>query len=290
MNQSKVEISVENFIHYLEFLKTSNIMEVNIIGGEPTLHSKFELLLKLIVDFGFRYVKIFTNGIFDQSVLDILTKYQLELVMLFNLNEHHIIGQKAFDKISYNVSKLLEVKKNIVMGINIYKPYMDISYFKKFVLDHSISKIRWSVAVPGKKVSDTWAFYREYIDIVMEFLGWAFTHNIKTSCDCNRIPSCIFSDSHLRLLSIYEPDIFTMTKCTPVVDVKPNLDVIRCFATGHMYSTNLRGYNSFKTLYMDLLRHVDFAIQYKIDEYDNNCTSCLLHQHKKCRSACISML
>ena len=44
-SKEAMNITMENFCKYLDFLKKSNITEVRFIGGEPTLHPELEKLI-----------------------------------------------------------------------------------------------------------------------------------------------------------------------------------------------------------------------------------------------------
>jgi MoaA/NifB/PqqE/SkfB family radical SAM enzyme len=45
-NKNKKEVSFENFKYYISFIKKNKYKKLNLIGGEPTLHTKFFDLLE----------------------------------------------------------------------------------------------------------------------------------------------------------------------------------------------------------------------------------------------------
>lgn len=285
---SEQEMTIENFKYCLDFLKQEDIEQVNLIGGEPTLHSRFVEVLDLIKEYGFLSIQLFTNGIFGEKVLKKLIDIQTDLTALINVNSPDVIGVKKYHTMRSNIEKLRGENRNVVLGVNIFKPDMKLDFFKSFVEELQVKRIRWSVAVPGKMVKDTSAFYSEYKSIVLQFLEWAYEKRLHTTCDCNRIPLCVWEDKELRLLAVYEPEVLSFKQCSPVFDVKPNLDVIRCFGTGDKYVCNLKKYTSLRTMHVDFVRNVDLPSLKKIT--DSKCLDCSLFKNKECRKACISML
>lgn len=288
MSKTAQEMSEENFRYCLDFFKKNGEDKVNLIGGEPTLHSQFAKFIDIIEEYKFPYVQLFTNGVFEDKVLKRLTKTPIELTALVNVNSPKVIGRENFEIMRHNIEKLISAKKRIVLGINIYRPDMNIEYFKRLAKDLHVKNLRWSVAVPSKHIDDSKDFYNKYKTLVLDFLKWAYNGRMHTTCDCNRIPMCIWEDSELRLIATYEPDMLVLKQCMPVFDVFPNLDVIRCFGTCDRYISNLKNYNSIRTMHIDFTRKVDIPAFECIT--DQTCMECLLYKNKECRKSCISML
>ena len=258
------------------------------IGGEPTLHSQFTEFISIIDEYKFSHIQLFTNGVFEDKILKCLMKTPMEVTALININSPKIIGNENFEIIRHNIEKLISAKKRVVLGINFYKTDMDIEYFKRLAEDLHVKNLRWSVAVPSKHVDDSFDFYRQYKPIVIDFLRWAYNNRMHTTCDCNRIPMCIWDDSELRLIATYEPDMLVLKQCLPVLDVFPNLDIIRCFGTCNRYMSNLKKYNSMRTIQIDFTRKIDLPAFESIS--NPRCAECILYKNKECRKSCISML
>lgn len=288
MSKTVQEMTEENFRYCLDFLKKSGEERVNLIGGEPTLHSQFTKFINIIEEYKFSYIQLFTNGVFEDKILKCLMKTSVEVTALINVNSPRVIGIENYERIRLNIEKLLSANKRIVLGINIYQTDMNIEFFKHLVKDLHIANLRWSVAVPSKHVDDSFGFYSQYKHIVLDLLEWAYNNRIHTTCDCNRIPMCVWTDSELRLIATYEPDMLVFKQCLPVIDVFPNLDIIRCFGTCNNYMSNLKKYNSIRTMRVDFTRKVDMPAYECIS--DPKCMECILYKNKECRKSCISML
>ena len=79
------EIKLSNFKKVLDFLKKSDDNIVRLMGGEPTLHSRFKDIIEYSLKNKF-LVQIFTNGIFNNNILKfLLTKKDL-IKYSFNIN------------------------------------------------------------------------------------------------------------------------------------------------------------------------------------------------------------
>jgi molybdenum cofactor biosynthesis enzyme MoaA len=63
IDREKQSLSLADFRYVLKFHEKSSIHQLNIIGGEPTLHPKFNELLEMVAKADhIREVLIFTNG------------------------------------------------------------------------------------------------------------------------------------------------------------------------------------------------------------------------------------
>lgn len=281
MSKTVQEMSEENFRYCLDFIKKSGEERVNLIGGEPTLHSQFAKFINIIEEYRFSHIQLFTNGVFEDKILKCLMKTPVEVTALINVNSPRVVGIENYEIMRHNIEKLISAKKRIVLGINIYRTDMNIEYFKRLAEALHIKDLRWAVAVPSNHVNDSHDFYTQYKPIVLNFLEWAYGNRMRTTCDCNRIPMCVWNDSELRLIATYEPDMLVFKQCLPVFDVFPNLDIIRCFGTCNRYMSNLKKYNSIRTMQIDFTRKVDMPAFECIS--DPKCTDCILYKNKECR-------
>jgi len=79
------EMSIENLNKVIDFLKRSKVSDFTMIGGEPTLHSRFEEVYDIISDKGFS-VNIFSNGIIEKRRVEFLRKKDNLHTILLNIN------------------------------------------------------------------------------------------------------------------------------------------------------------------------------------------------------------
>ena len=75
VNRSNVEITEENFRKAMEFiLRDGSEHSVGLIGGEPTTHSQFEKLLRIVLaDRRVKVGSLYTNGILIDRFWPLMT-------------------------------------------------------------------------------------------------------------------------------------------------------------------------------------------------------------------------
>lgn len=284
---SKENLSLENFEKIIQYHKENNIREFRIIGGEPTLHPDFiYYLVKLAHDKFFNRIHIFSNVSFDKEILDtilLLSKIK-RITLLPNVNEPCKIGDKNYKRTVENLTALVKADSVGSLGINIYDPNMDIEYIFDLADMLKLKNIRWSVSVPNIKIDknfDVKGYFKTFVPLLKKFFLGAIDRGIKLRLDCNTIPLCIFDDDEYRLLTYANPDIVASPLCNIIIDVKPNLDTIRCFGLSDMKNKQLENYpnmddlkKSFEEEFFDLTHETLF----------DECSSCSIYKRNNLRS------
>ena len=76
-----------------------------------------------------------------------------KFIILVNVNSSLDIGDSAFSRVDNNIGLLIErgMKRNITLGINVYKENQDFSDFLSLVKKYGFTKIRLSVVIPHDK-------------------------------------------------------------------------------------------------------------------------------------------
>ena len=67
------QMSVEDFTRVLDFLDRSNVTEVRLLGGEPTLHPDFEQIMDLALQRRGRLL-VFSGGLMPRSALEAISR------------------------------------------------------------------------------------------------------------------------------------------------------------------------------------------------------------------------
>lgn len=238
LEEDREKMSLTDFKFVLGFLKRSNTKSVRLIGGEPTLHPEFTSIVNAVCqDDFFEEVFIFTNGLFNENVkstIEMSSKIK-QTSLLINLNEKEVIGEKNYNLIEKNINDLLKTNKRITitLGINFYKKNQDYSHIIQMAKKYNIKSIRWSLVVPNtteKENMDIKQYYLEHRDNIYNFINDCSIKGIGTHVDCNNIPLCLIEDDILKNLCLVAPRNTTVSVCHPVIDIKPDLSAIRCFA------------------------------------------------------------
>lgn len=277
IEEDKRNMSYEDYKYCLDFLQKNNMKDIRLIGGEPTLHPKFGLFITQALNKGFKDITIFTNGTFDESVLDILlyASKNARLNIIINFNHKLMVGEKNYQKTVHNIKELVN-HCNLVLGVNIYKPNQDINFYTDIIKKYSsIKNVRFSYVVPnteGKQNIDLLSYFKSLQPVATALIKACFENNtqIHFSPDCNNIPLCMLEDDLLRLFAMIDTRLLKPSICKPVLDIKPNLDVIRCFAISDNI-VNLKKANTIK----ELVEHFESNDK----KFDNNP---IFEQCKKC--------
>lgn len=269
MSSNAHNMSIENFDKVIEYFKKNGIDSMRILGGEPTLAKNFTLFMtKLINDPFFRHIHIFSNGLFNKDVMDILlaAKSVKGISMLINFNHPDELDpiDKTYPntkKVVSNITKL--AKEGIIdgVGINIFRPDFDYSYATELMKKLDIKDLRFSVTVPNTDVEsdfDVKAHYRSYMPLLMKLAKECDENKFVAHSDCNSFPKCIVTGDELRELSILGFDLCNRDKCSPVLDIQPNLEIIRCL-----------GFSNSKRLMLDIDKKPYEYAKYYDENLDN---------------------
>ena len=245
----------------IDFHKRSNKRQMRFIGGEPTLHSNFsEILLKAArnnMD-----IHVFTNGLYNSeyNYLFKLLDKEVNVSLLINYN-------KGKQKES-NLHQLKEYGVNFSLGINFYKENQDYNYIIDTSKKYNLNRIRWSLVVPNseEKKKKPAQYFKRHIPNIKQFIIDCEKNGINPHVDCNNIPICLMDEDALRLISMISENNLRSSTCDPVIDIKPNLDSIRCFAVGEQ-KVNIKDFRDEK----ELIDHFNRNIQreHLFDECEN---------------------
>ena len=126
VNKKVEEISINNFQKALNFVLHSKSFGgfIGIIGGEPTLHSRFSELLMIVSNINkLKRVVIFTNGIKIDETCNLTSNQKFSF--LINVNSPEIIGNSNYSRLTKNINNFVlkyNKKHTITLGLNLYKP------------------------------------------------------------------------------------------------------------------------------------------------------------------------
>jgi len=278
--EQAVWISEEEFNTILNFHKASNEHSVRFIGGEPTLHPQFGRLVNRIIDDDwFHELLVFTNGTFSDEVLAVLTLASniKQVRLLINLNEPSVVGEEAVKRIAKNLSRLGKTPITVTIGVNIYKPDMDVQYVFDTINSFRVAReLRLSVVAPTseeQRSQEPADYYRQFIPIVNAVVDQAIKYNIEIAPDCSFIPLCLFSKEEFLRFAVNSRDIFKRAVCNPVMDIMPDFTVIRCFGVDDE-RVDMRNFSSEEELYKYFMQRQELMNPYTVDE----CSVCPIFQ------------
>ena len=313
VNKSANEISIENFKRALDFIATEPNAKLGLIGGEPTIHTQFAELLKIVIsDPRYKDVVLFTNGVKFEEFANELSHPKFHI--LLNCNSPKDIGQKAFDKMVANLDLMVNkyyMHDRVTLGINIYKPDFDFDYILELLKKYNFQRVRMSITVPNtseKRDFNVKDYFSSIKPRFKEFIYAMLSNDIMPTYDCNKMPTCVLTEKEMmefnelitkrqrdremrRLPPLPMPHVSSaintdVVNCAPVVDIRQDLTAVRCFGLSDCTKVKISDFKSLPDLrnyYMNEIDH--YAFKFGID---NECENCYRRKTLRCTGACIA--
>lgn len=121
-SSSSVFISPEDFEQRLDFLDRSDINDVRLMGGEPTLHPHFVELVQRAHQRN-KNVILFTNGVIPEAALHCLEELPVEAChVLVNMNSSRKTGGQVAEDAGRRKEVLKRLGTRALPGYTIFSP------------------------------------------------------------------------------------------------------------------------------------------------------------------------
>ncbi len=310
VNKAPKEITLIDFVTALDFvLGDGTECQVGIIGGEPMIHSHInELMHTAVNDPRSQLVVLYTNAVLLER-LDTEILEHPKLRMLINCNSPEDMGEQAFERMRQNllhIKNAHESEERFSIGVNVYKPDFDYSYLFPLLTESKFKVVRLSVSVPMKgNIFEKMPleYFSEMKDVSIRFINDMLLRGIPTILDCNYIPMCVFTPLERRQLmeaknimrqanSGKYPSLFwncavytEHTNCSPVIDILPNLQAIRCFGLSGCTKRDIRDYGGISELKRYYVQTVDLPARNVWT--DDACAGCGRRMNGQCSCGCL---
>lgn len=302
MKSSRGEISEESFKKAVEFrLLNSKSAGIGIIGGEPTLHSKFDFLIRnLINDDRVESIDIFTNGTTLRHHLPVFS--DKKVFTLINCNPISITGEKLQSEIIKGLDLLFEIGvplSRVGFGFNLFNPTEALDYYLYLIERYRMDTVRLSVSVPNSFVSGgngRFQFFSQYLEQTKSFVRELLDREVVPIFDCNKIPPCLLFGEKEELKNRYKNRPGSMNAlmksnylngyahCSPSIVVDKNLNAIRCFALSEITREYIFDFDSLRELQHYYEKGIDMKGYYS-DHI--NCENCDKLIKRQCMGGCL---
>lgn len=281
-NHKPNEMSLEEFASALQLLKRSGMKEVRLLGGEPTLHSKFSEIIARVMVEGMNAL-VFSGGIIPARSMQVLNDAPMErLALLINL-----IRPGEDTRLEGIQGKLFEqLGPKIIPGINIPVPGLSLDFILEWIERFNFQKaVRLGIAHPIFRGENQFLHPRHYREVgrrVAEFGERAQAAGIHLEFDCGWVP-CMFPEGALSKLNLGPNDVGL--RCNPIVDILPGGDAISCFALSNHARLPTRAFQN-----VDEVRARFSALQ----NWDRpltlfrECDNCAWRARGECSGGCLS--
>ena len=298
VNKENADITVRNFRKAVEFLTRTGKTHIGLIGGEPTLHPVFQLLMEmLIADKNVSGITVYTNGLLMDRFIPQLVHPKVGI--LVNCNSPLIIGERVFASMQQNLDTLFfqyYMKDRVDLGINLFSDEMDYSYIMDLLQRYKKHSVRISLTVPVfSECGDVHALdsFRKRKSFLLKFFRDMDSIKVLPYYDCNYPPDCIWTKEEKEWLEAYAaryPEdktklIGNVSPCAPVVDILPNLQAVRCFGMSDFMKVAIEEFRNVRDLTGFFMREIDSCAS-KLSACEE-CKNCYEQKINACYAGCI---
>lgn len=304
VNKDKNEISEDAFDKAVDFIINDGSHDtVGLIGGEPTIHSQFDYLMrKLIHNERVKKIMLYTNGILIDKFWDVICHPKTHL--LINCNSPRDIGERQYEIITRNLDVLFNQKmcgERVTLGINMYSNHFEYDYMLDLLKTYNQKHVRFSITVPNidaERNINAHSYFSMMKPEMLKFFHDLLSIGVIPNFDCNKIPSCVMREEELHEFDKYLDNQFiknnigksnivsSEVKCNPVIDIRQDLTAVRCFGLSETTKQNISDFDGIKELENYYIRTVD-AYAYNTS-YCQECNVCHLRSVMKCTGGCLA--
>jgi sulfatase maturation enzyme AslB (radical SAM superfamily) len=221
-------LSVDAFEARLDFLARSDVREVRLLGGEPTLHPRFTELVDRarVAKMG---VVVFTNGLMPENALACLEATSADqCTVMVNVNQPDAMGQSSSHELRRETIRRLG--RRALLGFNIYRTDFQMDFLLPLIAETDCKAVvRLGMAHPCLSGSNQYIHPNQYRAIaikIVRFARVAAKVGVKLDFDCGFV-RCMFSKEDFDTLQATGANVGW--RCNPILDVDLKGDVIHCY-------------------------------------------------------------
>ena len=279
-------IDLDTFEKRLDFLDHSNIDQIRLIGGEPTLHPHFEELIDLAQQ---RHKKllIFSHGLIPERALRCLASLPAEMcLVLINMNASKSADGPDQRERRQRETAVRRLGPRALPGFNIYQPTFQLEPIIDLIRSTGCQPtIRLGLAQPILAGPNAYLHPKHYPMVgsrLVHYAQVAAKSGITLEFDCGFV-RCMFSNEGLAILQKTGTDIGW--RCNPILDLGIDGHAIHCFPLTGQWQISVKNGVDAAALRQQFSQH---AAPYRLAGIYKECSTC---QHKlagNCRGGCLA--
>lgn len=266
----------------IEFLLSSGISQIRLIGGEPTIHPQFPEFIEYIKSTDLDIV-IFSNGYIPKLNLDALTNLPAQkLALLINVNAQH--PAKGFTKKRLEVFR--QLGNRVTLGYTIVNPIFNLSPYFEWINEFKLQrKIRLGLAQPNLVATNRYLSPKQYKIAAQSTISnakEAYQQDIRLEFDCGFV-HCMFTEGEWDLLRKYK--VRGESHCAPNMDITLDGKIIYCFSVPNLsviFDQNSSAAEALTALMQQQAFFNDVGIF-------PECTDCEYRLNHQCCAGCLSI-
>ena len=234
------------FGHALDFLEASQINQLRLLGGEPTIHPHFLEFIQTGLERGFQLL-IFSNGFMPEKVIVALEtippeKVQVVINTLTDPENNPGLNPKL-------KTLFMRLTGRVIPGMTIDAPDIEPDFLLEYVREYRTARrVRLGIAHPRLDGENRYLLPRQYKAVgkkVGEFWVKAREQGVTVDFDCGFVP-CMFPESYWPLM---DKELTLLgNRCNPILDILPDGTVVSCFPLDTLNRKDLQSFRNAKQL------------------------------------------
>lgn len=277
-------MSRSTFDSVVAFLKRSQVDEVRLFGGEPTLHPEFPWLLQRALTCGMR-VTVFTNGMAPEVSLSALARAPHDrLRVLVNINAP---SEQTPAETEQQEAALRRLRSSAMLGFNIYRPDFSPDFLLERIEAFGLSRvIRFGLAHPSVGKDNLRLHPRHYEAVGRRLTAFAMRAQragVHIAFDCGFVPCMFEGDDALSLLGKAAEDLGQ--RCNPLPDILTEGEFIPCYPLADTARISLAESVSIDTVTAALSERI---AHFRLLGIHRNCGECQWKTVGRCSGGCIA--
>ncbi|MBI4974097.1 radical SAM protein [Candidatus Roizmanbacteria bacterium] len=280
------EMSIPDLKILIKKLRGYGVGFIKIFGGEPTLHSKLEEVIRLCLA-NFSYIQLFTNGIFSKEVKELLIKYCARIRFTFNMLTPMVLYNKKIRNEFIQQALFFSRQTKITLSFTLLQTFDIANIVNMFaeVIPHAYEvRIGASNPLKGGINYYTTGQYRSLGSKVMEFIHAIRMKNNKLNVflDCGYV-RCMFSNSQVDELTRLGANKESWGCPVGTFDIQTNLKAISCYPLSNDKVVDIKK----KDYWSKLIFH---QLSLQKEHLPSMCKTCPHHGYEKdkCTGPCIA--
>lgn len=283
-------LSWDSLIYIADFLQTSGVNRISLLGGEPLLHPNLAEFILYLNKRGMS-ITIFTSGIMHDSKFDdfcakITSIPDLKLSFVCNVNEPRFSPKSELSKVERFFSVF---GSRCSLSFNIYRLDFNMDFTIDYIVKFGLNRhVRLGLAhpIPGQKnkyISPE--SFGEVRDTLLTTFERFFEYGITPGFDCG-YPLCMFSDSDLGKIYKYTGGQAAF-QCGPAIDIGTDLSVWSCFPLSDFNKKSIYDFTSYPEM-VDFYATKMREVRDTVSGIYLKCDTCDFRERGLCSGGCLA--
>jgi len=284
----KKEISMGDFSKLAAWLSTQGVKAVGLLGGEPTIHSKFTKIIETLEEHGL-YATISTNGLFGKEKRKGFESSSMKLVTL-HVDEKKDYSKENYSALEDNAEFLSKQHFDLSVRYVIHSKQFNLEELLKLCSKHNLKDIRFGIATPGTLGKND----HPLLDEVKQVLPLALKAIEKSKASgfnsalTTLLPTCLFKDQNPPLpLSDETPQgqccVNERGEFDPSILIQPDLSFNVCLKL----PISEKNIFAFKNLDDAKAAFKERFLKLQSAPLMKKCRKCSYFTEKKCQGGCL---